>query len=106
MSILLLAIAYPAAIALLFYFAFLRPVQQHRKRQRRELANLRVGDEVLTQGGLIAVIKEISIPEQEGPTEIILDMGGLEVRAVASAIVERLKSVPENEPAVMGRKQG
>ncbi len=106
MSILLLAIAYPAAIAVLFYFAFLRPVQQQRKRQRQELASLRVGDEVLTQGGLIAVIKEIRIPEEPGRTEIILDMGGFEVRAVASGIVERLKSVPESESGVVEREQG
>jgi preprotein translocase YajC subunit len=54
-----LALAYPAAIAVLFYFAFLRPVNQHQRRQRDELASLRVGDEVLTQAGFIAVIKEV-----------------------------------------------
>lgn len=106
MSVLLLAIAYPAAIALLFYFAFLRPVQQHRKQQRRELANLKVGDEVLTQGGLIAIVKDIRIPEESGPTEIILDLGGLEVRAVASAIVQRLNSLPETDRTTMPQKQG
>jgi preprotein translocase YajC subunit len=88
--ILILAIAYPLAIAILFYFAFLRPVHQHQKRQRQELATLRVGDEVLTQAGFIAVIKEIRVPEERGPTEIVLDLGGLEVRAVASAVVQRL----------------
>ena len=31
-----LALSYPAVIAVLFYFAFLRPVQQDRARQRRE----------------------------------------------------------------------
>ena len=91
----ILAIAYPAAIALLFYFAFLRPVQQERARQRRELANLRVGDEVLTQGGLIAVVREIRVPEERGPTEVILDLGGLEVRAHASAIAQRLGRAKE-----------
>ncbi len=88
--ILLLAIAYPAAIALLFYFAFLRPVQKERAKQRRELAGLQVGDEVLTQAGFIAVVKEIRVPEERGPTEVILDLGGLEVRAYASAIAQRL----------------
>src|SRR2546426_6475542 len=88
--VLLLAIAYPATIAALFYFAFLRPVQQQQKKQRNELLNLRVGDEVLTQAGFIARIKEIRVPEDRGPTEIVLDLGGLEVRAVASAIVQRL----------------
>ncbi len=106
MSVLLLAIAYPAVISLLFYFAFLRPVQQHRKQQRRELSNLRVGDEVVTQGGLIAVVKEIRIPEESGPTEIILEMGGMEVRAMASAIALRLKSLPETNRTTMPRKQG
>lgn len=88
--ILVLALAYPAVIALLFYFAFLRPVQQERARQRRELADLQVGDEVLTQGGLIGVVKEIRVPEEPGPTELILDLGGLDVRAYASAIAQRL----------------
>jgi preprotein translocase YajC subunit len=88
--ILILALAYPALIALLFYFAFLRPVQQERAKQRRELADLQVGDEVLTQAGFIAVVKEIRVPEERGPTEVILDLGGLEVRAYASAIVQRL----------------
>jgi preprotein translocase subunit YajC len=93
--ILVLALAYPAAIAVLFYFAFLRPVQQQNRRQREQLANLRVGDEVLTQAGFIARIKEVRIPEEPGPTELILDLGGVEVRAVASAIVQRL--VPASE---------
>ena len=97
MSILILAIAYPAVIALLFYFAFLRPGQQERARQRRELANLQVGDEVLTQAGFIAVVKEIQVPEERGPTEVILDLGGLDVRAYASAIAQRL---PRAEQAI------
>ena len=90
--ILVLALAYPAAIALLFWLAFLRPVQQHQRKQREELASLRVGDEVLTQAGFIATVKEINVPEEQGPTEVILDLGGTEVRAVASAITQRLKA--------------
>ncbi len=95
MSFWILAIAYPVAIALLFYFAFLRPVQQERARQRRELTDLQVGDEVLTQGGLIAVVREIRVPEERGPTEVILNLGGLEVRAYASAIARRLGRAEE-----------
>jgi len=106
MSILILAIAYPAAIAVLFYLAFLRPVQQQQKRQRQELASLQVGDEVLTQGGLIATIKEVRTPEEPGPTELILDLGGLEVRAVATAIVQRLRTVAESEPVAAERTRG
>ncbi len=90
MAVWVLALAYPALIALLFYFAFLRPVQQERAKQRRELADLQVGDEVLTQAGFIAVVKEIRVPEERGPTVVILDLGGLDVRAYASAIAQRL----------------
>lgn len=92
-----LALAYPAAVAALFYLAFLRPVQQQQKKQRDELANLRVGDEILTQAGFIATIKEIRVPEERGPTEILLDLGGTEVRARASAIAQRLNPVRPGE---------
>lgn len=89
-SLWVLALAYPMGIAALFYFAFLRPVQQDQKKQRNVLQNIRVGDEVLTQSGFIARIKEVRVPEEQGPTELVLDLGGIEVRAVASAIVQKL----------------
>lgn len=97
-SIWVIALAYPAIIAALFYFAFLRPVQQHQKKQRNELQSLRVGDEVLTQAGFIARIKEVRIPEGKGQTELVLDLGGFEVRAVAHAIVQRIQNEPAPEP--------
>jgi preprotein translocase YajC subunit len=90
-SLWVLALAYPAAIAALFYFAFLRPVQQEQKKQKSVLQELRVGDEVLTQAGFIARVKEVKVPEERGPTELVLDLGGIEVRAVATAIVQRLE---------------
>jgi preprotein translocase subunit YajC len=104
--ILVLALAYPVAIALLFYIAFLRPVQQHQKEQRQQLANLRVGDEVLTQGGLIAIIKEIRVPEEQGPTELLLDLNGLEVRAHATSVTQRLRPAEEGAPAAMRQAGG
>jgi preprotein translocase YajC subunit len=102
-SVWVLALAYPVAIAVLFWLAFLRPVQQHQKKQRDELANLRVGDEVLTQAGFIARIKEIRVPEEPGPTEIVLDLGEVTVRATASAVVQRLHPADEAPaPATTG----
>jgi len=92
-----LALSYPAVIAVLFYFAFLRPVQQDRARQRRDLADLQIGDEVLTQAGFIAIVKEIRVPEERGPTELVLDLGGFDVRAYTSAIAHRL---PRAERAI------
>jgi preprotein translocase subunit YajC len=90
MSLLIMALAYPAAIALLFYFAFYRPLQQERRRQRQTLQSLKVGDRVLTQGGLIATVKEVVVCE-EGPTQVVLELApGVEVTALATAIVQRL----------------
>jgi preprotein translocase subunit YajC len=98
-SLWILALAYPLMIVVLFYFAFLRPVQQEQKKQRSLLHNLRVGDEVLTQGGLIARVKDVRIPEEKGPTELVLDLGGgVEVRAVASAVAQRLTPTETDRP--------
>jgi preprotein translocase YajC subunit len=103
-SLWIVALAYPATIAVLFYFAFLRPVQQHQKKQRQELQSLRVGDEVLTQAGFIARIKEVRVPEERGPTELVLDLGGIEVRAVASAIVQRMSPAVNDIEAATGEE--
>ena len=104
--ILILALAYPATIAMLFYFAFLRPVQQQQKKQREQLLSLRVGDEVLTQAGFIATIKEVRVPEEAGPTILILDLGSTEVRAVASAIVQTLSPERARQIAEMSERTG
>ena len=98
-SLWVLALAYPVAIAALFYFAFLRPVQQEQKKQKSVLQDLRVGDEVLNQAGFIARVKEVRVPEERGPTELVLEMGGIEVRAVASAIAQRLTPSEDARPA-------
>ena len=82
-------------VALAFYFILLRPVLQQQRRQRSDLTNLQVGDEVLTQAGFIARVKEIRIPE-EGSTRLVLDLGnGLEVQAVPTAVSQRLKPAPQ-----------
>lgn len=94
--ILLLALAYPAAIAILFYFAFLRPVQQESRHARNELMNLKIGDTVVTQGGFIALVKDIVIAEDGGSTELILELAkGVEVRALATAVARRLAVAAE-----------
>jgi preprotein translocase subunit YajC len=49
-------------IVVLFYFILTRPVMEQQRRQRRDVSNLQVGDEVLTSGGLLATVKEIRVP--------------------------------------------
>ena len=74
-----------------------------RRRQRSDIQSLEVADEVLTQAGFIARVKDIRVPP-EGPTEIVLELGpGLEVRAYATAIVQKLgPKPPEADPPLAG----
>jgi preprotein translocase subunit YajC len=61
-----------------------------------------VGDEVLTQAGFIARVKDIRVPPED-PTEIVLELGpGLEVRAYATAIVQKLGQKPDAAPSSEG----
>ena len=96
-------------VAVAFYWILLRPVIVQQRRQRSDIQNLEVGDEVLTQAGFIARVKDIRVPA-EGPTEIVLELGpglepGLEVRAHATAIVQRLSPKAEAAPSSEGASQ-
>lgn len=95
-------------VIIAFYLVVIRPMTQEQKRQQQDIRNLRVGDEVLTAGGLIATVKEIHVPDQ-GPVELVLTLApGVEVRALTSAVARRLKSAdaPQAaEPAPPGRRE-
>jgi preprotein translocase subunit YajC len=79
-------------VFVLFYFILLKPVLDGQRRKKRDLFELTPGDRVVTSGGLLATVKRIELQE-DGPTEIVLDLGnGIEVRAISSAIEQRLTS--------------
>jgi preprotein translocase YajC subunit len=91
-------IFFVVVVAMAFYWILLRPVIVQQRRQRSDIQNLDVGDEVLTQAGFIARVKDIHVPP-EGPTEIVLELSpGVQVRAYATAIVQRLNPKPEAAP--------
>ena len=78
------------AVMVAFYFIFLWPLQREQRRHRKDIQGLQPGDEVLTTSGFLAVVKEIQVPET-GPVQLVLDMGnGLELRALTSAIQQRV----------------
>jgi len=92
-------------IVVLFYFILMRPVMEQQRRQRRDISNLQIGDEVLTSGGFLATVKEIRVPEQ-GPVQLVLDLGGgVEVRALPSAVEQRIKAAPAPAPEADGRRR-
>jgi len=95
-------------IIVLFYFILMRPVLEQQRRQRRDISSLQVGDEVLTSGGFLATVKDIRIPE-EGPVQLLLDLGGgVEVRALTSAVAQRMTtaSPPAPDKGAAQRRDG
>lgn len=87
-------------IMIAFYFITIRPGLQEQKRHEQTIRELQVGDEVLTTSGFYARIIDIITPEQ-GPVLIVLDIGnGVEVRALATAITERITAAeqPAEQP--------
>ena len=78
-----------------FYLMFMRPVQKDQEKHKKNIRDLRVGDEVLTTSGFIGRVRDIRVPET-GQTRISLELAdGVIFEAVSSAILERL--TPEKE---------
>ena len=90
----------PVAIVLLFYFMLLKPQLDRQKRHRSNIADLEVGDEVLTAGGFFATVLDIET-QDDGPPVIILGVApGVELEATAAAIAEvNPRGRPEDEGA-------
>lgn len=85
-----LAFIVVVGIIIAFYLIILRPAQQEQKKQKKDIADLQVGDEVLTTSGFIGTVKEVYIPES-GPVQIVIDFGnGVVMNALATAIAQRV----------------
>ncbi len=82
----------------LFYFLFIRPARREQSRRRQDLNALRIGDEVLTRGGLLAKVTAVETPA-DGPMILSLELAdGVVVRARTEAIAELLQSAqPDDE---------
>ena len=50
-------------VILIFYFLIIRPQQSERKRHQAMLDNLKTGDKVITNGGMLGTIHSISDQE-------------------------------------------
>jgi len=70
-------------IFVVFYFLLIRPQQQRMKQHREMIENLRRGDEVVTQGGLIGKITRLS--DGEATVEIA---EGVRVKILKGTVTE------------------
>lgn len=94
-------------IIIAFYLIVLRPQQQEQKRQREDVKNLQVGDEVLTTSGFLGTVKDVYIPES-GPVQIVIDFGnGVQMNALATSIAQRVAAGQTlHSKALAGRNEG
>ena len=78
-----------------FYVLFMRPVQKEQERHKKQMRNLRPGDEVLTTSHIVAKIRDIQIGA-DGQTRIALELAeGVVVTAWPNAIYRKLETGPE-----------
>ena len=79
-------------IFVVFYFLLIRPQQKKAKVHREMLGNLRRGDRIVTNGGLIGTISRV--PNE---TELIVEVAdGVKVRVLRGMIAE---SLSKTDPA-------
>lgn len=75
----------PVALIAMFYFLMIRPAQTQRKRVNEMLKNLKVGDKVITNGGLYGTVAglddvtvQLRVAEQVKVTVARSAIGGLQ----------------------------
>lgn len=79
-------------IFVVFYFLLIRPQQKKAKEHRETLANLRRGDKVVTNGGLIGTITRVP-----NDAELIVEIAeGVKVKVLRGMIAE---SLSKSDPA-------
>lgn len=82
-----------AIFFIIFYFILIRPQQREKKAQEAMRTNLKKGDEVLTQSGIIAKIAQVK------DNHIVLDLDGTaRIRVLKESIARRLGE-PEGKTA-------
>jgi preprotein translocase subunit YajC len=77
------------ALLLLMYFFLLRPQQQRVRRQRELVSSLDVGDDIVTAGGMIGRIVELSDDRAE-----IEVADGVTIEFLRAAISRKLEEPP------------
>ncbi|HEY7465739.1 MAG TPA: preprotein translocase subunit YajC, partial [Dehalococcoidia bacterium] len=51
------------AVVVAFYFMFMRPIQKEQEQHKKQMRDLRPGDEVVTTANFIATVKDIQVQE-------------------------------------------
>ena len=81
-------------IFVIMYFLILRPQQKRKKEQRNMIAELKRGDQVVTQGGIIGKITDVK--DDEVTVEIAQGVKIRVVRATIAQVVSQPKPTAAN----------
>ena len=74
-------------IGLVFYFLIIRPQSQARKKQAALLDALKKGDEVMTIGGIVGVVRDIKELKDRNETRVTIETGTSQVVVERSRII-------------------
>jgi preprotein translocase subunit YajC len=84
----------------IFYFMLIRPQKRRVEQHRRLIESIRLGDEIVTIGGLYGVVRGL------GDDEIRLEVGDdTTVRIVKSAVARRVTEDVEDEAGDAGQEE-
>ncbi len=91
-SILIQNVGMIVLLVIMFYFLLIRPQQKRFKEHKLMIDALKVGDAIITAGGLVGKIEKIVDDK-----EVIVDLGnGMKVTAIRSTV--QLREKPAAEP--------
>lgn len=89
-SILIQNVGMIVLLVVMFYFLLIRPQQRRFKEHKEMLDALKVGDKVVTAGGLVGKLDKIVDKE-----EVIVDLGnGMKVTAMRHTIQSKAEKAP------------
>ena len=74
-------------IGLVFYFLIIRPQSQARKKQAELLSALKKGDDVMTVGGIVGIVKDIKEVKDRNETRVTIETGTAQVVVERSRII-------------------
>lgn len=75
------------AIGLVFWFLIIRPQSQARKKHAELLQNLKKGDDIMTAGGIVGVVKDIKEQKEKGEVRVTIESG------TSTLVVERSRII-------------
>lgn len=82
----------PIAMMAILYFIWIRPASKERKQHQQMLENLKRGDEVLTQSGIIGTVADIS------DAVVTLEVArNVKIRVLKSTVSKRMKDIPAGD---------